>query len=431
MAALPPELWLCVFDLLCHIPAALEIEDHTAIEAYSEDANGIILHNHISSLTQTKLALSNVCWTWRRLALPFLFREVLITSGRHALKLATTLRSLDYLCAVQGRDFPGCWIKRVEVCADIKYWDEECHKALTVVLEYAANLVVFSDAFCTVPSNLIAYAPLVKQLGTLCALGSLRRLEWYCDTPTTLKLVLEGMPCLEVLILCRGHITSTYDNAIALPRLRTLSIGPYVGLSRFAFMKAPRLQNVFLFRSVITPDCDQFLHWLTSCDNLNLRHLRMPSTDALASCVDIKDLPSLETMTIDFGQWRKFTRPISVDFRHMRLRRVNLSNFAFTNSSLYWHHYHKDYHWSTTFTFMHTLLDKQRLPSLKTIGFYIPHSYQRADEFGQFVSSLSVFWGPWLEECRRRGVKVEICLSAEDHLEGVWRPFQPAVIHRQ
>jgi hypothetical protein len=421
MRQLPPELWLHIFGALCHVPASLEIQDHKIIEAYSEDANGIILHNQISSRTQTKVALSTVCWSWRDLALPLLFKEILIKSGQHASKLATTLQGISYHNAVQGSHYPGCWIKRIEVLSDINYWDEEGHEALTVILKNASNLTVFSDAFCTVPSNLVSHGPLIKQLSNLCVSGSLRRLEWYCDTPATLELVLKGTPRLEVLILCRGHIVSRADHVITLPSLRILSIGPYVGLSRFACMNAPCLESVLLFRSIVTADCEDFLHWLTSCSNL--RHLRVPSTDALASCIDVQYMPRLETMAIDFGQWRKFTRPIVGEFRHKNLRRIDLSNFAFTNSSLYWHNYHKDYHWSTTFGFMHSLLDKERLPSLETIGFYIPHSYHRADEFGEVVSSLSVFWRPWLDDCKKRGIKVEICLSAEDHLNGIWQPF--------
>ena len=277
MRRLPPELWLHIFDALCHIPASLETQDHKIIEAYSEDVNGIILHNQIASLTQTKLALSSVCWSWRNLALPFLFREILIRSGRHAAKLATTLKELKQCKTAQGLHFPGCWIKRIEVLSDIKYWDEDGHEALTMVLENASNLVVFSDAFCTVPSNLVSHTPLIKQLSSLCISGSLRRLEWYCDTPTTLELVLKGTPCLEVLILCRGHITSNVDQAITLPCLRILSIGPYVGLTRFSFMDAPCLESVLLYRSIVTVDCEAFLRWLTSCGSL--RHLRVPSTD--------------------------------------------------------------------------------------------------------------------------------------------------------
>ena len=423
MVELPSELWLCVFDTLFHIPSALELRDHRTIEAYSEDANGIVFHNILSQLARRKLAISVVSRNWRRLALPFLYREILIRSGRHASMLAATLQT-HKKChgSIQGQQPPGCWIRRIEVFTEVKYWDEECHQALTVILENAPNLVAFSDAFCTVPSNLVSFGPLVKQLGSLCSLGSLRRLEWYCDTPTTLSLVLGEMPLLEVLVLCRGHVISDHTNTITLPRLHTLSIGPYVGLSKFTYMNAPILQNVLLFRSIITSDCSGFYQWLLSRGSL--LHLRMPSTDVLAEYMNVEDFTCLTSMTIDFGQWRKFTRPITGDFSHKLLERVNLHNFGFTNSSLYWNNYHKDYHWSTTFSFMHSLLDKQSLPSLKTIGFYIPHSYQRANEFGELVASLDIFWGPWLEACRKRGIGVEVCLNAEDHLGGVWEKLE-------
>ena len=56
MPALPSEIWLYVFELVAYIPGVLAISDVRAIEAFSEDYNGVILTGLYDDVMKAKLA---------------------------------------------------------------------------------------------------------------------------------------------------------------------------------------------------------------------------------------------------------------------------------------------------------------------------------------------------------------------------------------
>lgn len=245
---LPTELWIKVFKHISHIPGVLDISDPRAVEAYSEDENGIILHNIHSESMKTKLSISLVCSSWRKLILPFLFEYIIIRSSRQVHVVAKTLERLRKTQDYEA--YYGRRIRRLEIVMEYTHWDEEAVDSLAVVLDHCPNLVVFSDFFSTgrIPNN--SSGPVIRRLQDLCEQGHLRRIESSGAVAFPLQDLLCGTPSLEVLIA--NHL-SIYN--VSLPCLHTLVLGSSSTIFAFelACIDGPKLRHLITRSKVLDP----------------------------------------------------------------------------------------------------------------------------------------------------------------------------------
>lgn len=421
---LPPEVWLQVFSEFAHVPGAFSLTNHSAIEAFSEDSEGIVVHKlHCESMS-TKLALSQVCWLWRKLVLPSVFEYVLIRSSAHAKVVAKALREFKNM--QMSSEFYGLWINRIEVYSSDHYWDDEAQMEIVSILNNSPNITVFSDLFCPVTSNFMC-PQIINKLQDLCEEGKLRRIEWYTGPPDLATCLLRGMPSLQVFVLGRSNIMPFCASMTLLPCLRIFVAGPHASPSDLLDLHAPNLQSLIMHTKAFHT-ARGFRPVTISFSTLHRLRLRYKDYDNAHDY--LCELRTLDILNFDFGRaldFKKLSR-----FKHTNLKRINIIKFPLFHRSLAWHIRYGD--WSVLCDFMNSLFDPRYLPSLTTIGFLIPKSYF---SHGPFMTNLKKkpdgyeeFWRPWMKECKARGVKLEASLGSEDHCLGLWQPFQVNLLPR-
>lgn len=419
--ALPPEIWLKVFSEVSYIPGVLCLTDDSAIEAFSEDSEGIILHKLYCESMGAKLAISKVCRCWHTLVLPFLFEYVIIKSGWHAEAVAHALH--EFKEHQTESEYYGRWIKRVEIFTADQYWSDENDLDFISILEMAPNVAIFSDLFCPVPSNIMSPG-LIHKLQTLCEEGSLRRIEWYTGSPDAVSNLLKGTPSLRTLILGRSNTVS--EIKISLPNLEIFVLGIHASVARINSLHAPALRCLIMHTRTF---CDlEGRDWL--CRYFpGLHRLRLRNGDYSDTQWDIGNLSCLETLTFDFG--KNFSFKLLKKVRHKTLARLNLARFPLFHRSLDWHIRYGD--WTRLYDFMFSLLSDD-LPALHTIGFLIPQSYF---SHGPFLTDLkkmpdgyAIFWKPWTNLCKERNIRLVASLGADAHFCDVWQPFRLGLLPR-
>ncbi|KLO18621.1 hypothetical protein SCHPADRAFT_993501 [Schizopora paradoxa] len=410
IVSLPLELWLEVFSFACYVPGILDIANPRAIEAYSSDSNGIVLDNLISVAMKTKRAIGSVCRSWWWCIQPFMFEHIRIKSGAHALVVARRLEEVNE----RGTEscHPGRWVKRVEIHSSDQYWDEERSDAMVRILDNAPNVSVFSDLFCCSPSSILDHEPLLRKLAERCAHGSLRRLEWYSGSPSSLNRLLHNMEALEVLLIGRGFISSDFDSQINLPHLTTIVAGEYANSCRFQDVQCPSLKSLVVHRSVM-PHSKFDIRSHFEIDG-KVEHMRLNFEDWRTNYVPLENFNALTSLSFDFG--RRFTASNIKELTHQLIERLEFANFAP-------HERYSRATWNCLREFMFGLLDKRALPSLSSIGFLVP---ERFLSHGQSLGScrdLDEFWEPWMKACKSRNIQVDMSLGIEAQVGGIWRTF--------
>jgi len=411
---LPLELWLEIFSFACYVPGLFDISNTRAIQAYSSDSNGIVLDNMISVAMRTKRAISRVCRTWWWCIQPLMFEHVRVKSGAHALLVAQRLEGFKK-CGTE-LCHPGRWIKRVEIQSSDQFWDEERSDAMVRILNNSPNVSIFSDLFCCSPSSILDYEPLLHKLADLCVHGSLRRLEWYSGSPSSLNRLLHNLKDLEVLIVGRGFISSDFDSQIRLPRLTTIVAGEYANSCRFQDVHCPSLKSLVVHRSVM-PHSKFDIRSHFAIDG-KVEHMRLLFDDWKSNYVALENFSALTSLTFDFG--RRFMANNIKELAHKRLERVEFVSFALFSSSF---EPNSRGLWDSLKDFMFGLLDKRKLPSLASIGFLVPDKYFSHGPTTRSQRDFEEFWEPWMEACNSRNVRVEMSLGIEAHVGDIWRIF--------
>ncbi|EJD05867.1 uncharacterized protein FOMMEDRAFT_153211 [Fomitiporia mediterranea MF3/22] len=423
-AKLPPEIWLRIFDFLVYIPGILDISNVRAIEAYAEDNEGIILHGLYDEAMNVKLAISLVSRKWRRLVLPFLFEYVIIRSGRQARMVADALSRLHQ---AQGEEeYYGRWIKRVEVILQDHYWEQDSIDSLATVLRLAPNVLVFSDFFSTGRLPNYATRGVVKTLHSLSERGRLRRIE--CSSvfgAFRLHTLLCGTPSLQVLIT-----KQLSSHPITLPNLRILVIRKSDAILAYKLgnLNAPSLHSLVLHNNALNP-LTGYPPTRTSIPYPNLRHLRCLHMDERLSPLSlfrIAETPGLTSLTLDFGQ-----RPVVKDLEKFRVKHQTLERIDLVRLPTF--SYRLDPSCDLegqrfVSGFLESLLKRDDIPYLRTIGFLRPRSYFDTGDFTKYVpararASTAEFWENFISLCKSRGVNVEASVGASDHFWGIWQPF--------
>ena len=436
MPALPSEIWLYVFELVAYIPGILAISDVRAIEAFSEDYNGVILTGLYDDVMKAKLAISQVCWTWRRIMLPLLFEFVVIKSGRHTQKIAEALKRIDSE-QPRGQCY-GRWIKRLEIMSSDSIWDTESADALRGILEHTPNLLAFSDYFRQGSMYKGFCDRIVRVLEDLSAKGRLRRI----DTSGGLIYrpdLLSNMASLEVLITSQALISP-----VELPQqLHTLVIAN----SEFCIPQSLGCLNGRKLRSLITrvgtirSGFEQVSFRHIGNDTglaIGLTHFRWftsfashKTSDMKGFRVTVSDMPALKSLTVDFAS--SGVRPFETfRIQHPTLERVNFANFPAFGQRLTPAQYEEGL--GALLDFLLSLLKVDYNPSLRVIGFYrhlswFESGYFSTDSRVPNGENFTVF-SRFLDACKGRGIAVEASIGARDHLYGIWQPFRLGMVPR-
>ena len=142
---IPVEIWSKIFSMAVYIPGAYDIQDYSAILAFTRDTHGICLQDVFWQSMRTKLACSRVCKYWNAISQPFLFQYLRIESGKQACAIANALEQ-----APQGTDEKGGgkWTLRVDLALEGEHvWELVHDEAMGKIFRHCENLVCFSDAF--------------------------------------------------------------------------------------------------------------------------------------------------------------------------------------------------------------------------------------------------------------------------------------------
>lgn len=409
---LPVELWLEVFSYATFVPGLLDVTDSRAIEAYSSDANGVAVDNSVTTALKTKRAISEVCWTWWRYIQPMLFEHIRIKSGAHAVQIADRLEASGEEEKVCHR---GRWIKRVEIFTSDCYWDEERVEALIHILNKSPNLTVFSDLFCSSPSSILENNAVIETLASKCTLGNLRRLEWYSGSSDSLCRLLEQSKRLEVLVLGRGCLANSYSDPITLPNLTTLITSEYATPSRFKDIQLPSIKSLIIHGTVI-PASKFDVRDYFSLEG-DIQRMRLQLDDWRSNYVNLCAFKELRTLALDFG--RRYSGANCKKLQHGTVEEIDFVNFPLFRFVNIWESRRSPESRKGLEELMYGILEKDALPVLKRIGFYVPQSYPSWVE-----SSVSKdFWKPWIEACAARGINVEISVGESAHIRNSWKPF--------
>ncbi|KAI1786354.1 hypothetical protein LXA43DRAFT_1034082 [Ganoderma leucocontextum] len=217
----PPEVWLNVFDHATHIPGAYTCDDGPAILAYAADQHGIALHSRHREATNTMLSASLVCKAWTPLADEFLFRYILVKSGNHAIKIATTLK---HFADIRRRSsFPGRYALRLELFLEGgHHWDSSHTIALAIIFSLCPNICVFSTAFMPVDAPFYC-ALFMTAMQVVGMRSSLRRLELKGHAALFGGVLPPLAPHLESLVLVPLYAMG-YKSELTFPNLRTFAL---------------------------------------------------------------------------------------------------------------------------------------------------------------------------------------------------------------
>ncbi|THH07293.1 hypothetical protein EW145_g3474 [Phellinidium pouzarii] len=422
---LPPELWLRVFAFLTYIPGVMSTTDDNAIEAFSEDSEGVILQELYRKTMDVKLAVSRVSWMWRILILPSLYEYVTVKSRQHARLVATTL---SYLRTSQAEeDYYGRWVKRVEVSAEDDYWDEESLVSLVGILDCTPNIQVFSDFFSLSRSGI--GTALIERLCALCEKGYLRRIEWSGVVDSSLSELLQGTRSLQVLVS-----RQLISNPTILPNLRNLIIRTVkpTCFSNLENFLAPNLRSLVMHSHTSVPS--QLSATSTQGLFTGLQHLRWICSYGNGPTIDFKNFLGLTVLTLDLGSRRgDIERFKKLRIEHQTLERINIVHLPHLRLQF---GCDGDVEERLLISeFMHSLLNVEENPSLKCIGLFIPRNYFShaldTEPSSEEVSAVfEGFWRVFLAHCNTRGIKVEASLGSDAHFRGSWQPFHINLLPR-
>lgn len=164
------------------------------------------------------LSASLVCKAWTPIAAEYLFRYILVKSGNHAVKIATTLDSLTNNSLRSCS--PGRFTLRLELFLEgVHQWETSHTAALTSILSHCLNIRVFSTAFMSVD------APYDSQqfMNAMQAVGlrpNIRRLELKGNAALFWVVLPSLAPHLESLVLIPLYARGTRSE-LTFPNLRT------------------------------------------------------------------------------------------------------------------------------------------------------------------------------------------------------------------
>ncbi|KAL5529205.1 hypothetical protein ACEPAG_5179 [Sanghuangporus baumii] len=432
---LPPEIWIHVFEILAYIPGIFALSDERAIEAFSEDGNGIILQGLYADIMKTKLAISQVSWAWRKLILPLLFECVVVKSGRHALEVATVLARLKE--EQSEDDYYGRWIKRVEVLVSEKCWEQDSADALVRILELSPNIVVFSDLFRfgTLPQDSIP--SIIRTLQSLNESGQLRRVDSSGGIIYRLSL-LSNIPSLEVLVTSQAIATP-----LVLPKLRTLSIAnsEVVLAHGLGNLIAPNLQSLITRDKIARSSSAVKVHLHSNSSlSVRLKHLRWTPPRHIKTIQQLKkirlniaDMPELTSLTVDMGTLSSLGSIENFRIKHQTLQRIVFANFPTFGIRIHLGHYLQGRRIYSDF--LHSLLKVEDNPSLQTIGFLRYQSYFEPGNFSShsrpWEGDVNItLWRDFLAACKERGITVEASVGAKNNFYGNWQPFHLGLVPR-
>lgn len=427
---LPPEIWHRIFDFLFYIPGAFST-DAEAVESYSEDSEGITLHGLYDDVMSNKLAASMVCRAWRNATLPSLYSYVKIVNRRHAVLVANLFKSFK---VSQGNEFHyGQLVKRFEVCAEDGFWDEESIDALNQCVTLMPNIQVYSDFFSLNISR--SSDALVQQLQGLCEKGRLRRIEWSGTIARDVAQLLQGTPSLKVLIT-----RDMPQLPLQLPVLESLvlRVGKAIQSSDMDDLQCPSLKSLIIHSHVIDTDtkCPTTKIPSSCPDVTRLRLLRSPGSDIIPL---LEDLKSLRVLTLDLGLRKgDFTQLMRLKFKHECLSRLNIVHLPLVLSLIGTGGGGYASEERIIADFLDTLMNKDNLPVLKSIGIYIPRSIfslvqndERDDDDSESRNPiLRKFWTTLSQLCTDRGIALEASVGSDAHFRGAWLPFRMNLVPR-
>ncbi|KAI6109093.1 hypothetical protein EV401DRAFT_385174 [Pisolithus croceorrhizus] len=177
----PAEVWEHIFGFATHVPCTLVSELYAKRECIGDQRSAL------ESALATKRNLVLVCKWWQHMAMRYLYRVVLIRTGRNILVLDHTLR--NYAMgngSFVGMRSPGHWTRRLDItlhpsneseCED----PDRCVKRLADVIQFLPKLEIVSFAItCALGSE-----PNIMPFNVLdalrCSADSLRTLDWSGD----------------------------------------------------------------------------------------------------------------------------------------------------------------------------------------------------------------------------------------------------------
>ncbi|KAI6127992.1 hypothetical protein EV401DRAFT_940558 [Pisolithus croceorrhizus] len=202
----PAEVWEHIFGFATHVPCMLVSELYVERECIGDQRSAL------ESALATKRNLVLVCKWWQHMAMRYLYRVVLIRTGRDILALDHTLR--NYATgngSFVGTRSPGHWTRRLDITLHLSNESEcedpdRCVKRLADVIQFLPKLEIVSFAItCALGSE-----PNIMPFNVLdalrCSANPLRTLDWSGDNffPQLHQLeeLLRDLPNLRVLC-CR------------------------------------------------------------------------------------------------------------------------------------------------------------------------------------------------------------------------------------
>ncbi|KAI5990927.1 hypothetical protein EDD15DRAFT_2197719 [Pisolithus albus] len=229
----PVEVWDRIFESATDVPYALVPEVYEKSDCLGDQ------HSTLEAALATKRNLALVCKQWQYMTMRYVYRTVLIRTGRDLLALFCTLRNYatgNGSCV--GTRSPGQWTRRLDVTLDLRNKCEDLErivKHLTYVIKSLPKLEIVSFA---IPESLGSEPGfLIMPLGVLDALrrsaNSLRILDWsgedFFPQIHQLEELLRDLPNLRVLrcyqlVWANGIIPSNI-----LSSLTTLAVSGWVG----------------------------------------------------------------------------------------------------------------------------------------------------------------------------------------------------------
>lgn len=288
---LPLELWLDIFQFSTYVHRSATLKPLDPFTARKASTN-VMAPNTPALALQTKLALVNVCKSWRRLALPILYQHVVIRSPLRAGQILRTLeesRTPVPSDSSQGAKLPGYgqWTRHIEVfthsrgCSNLSYL-----QSLFSVFRCCPNLRTLSGTWShPLPPQFLdavstIYGPVLEELCWNEASDKLNRNLWRFTTSATIDFLTSFsslrildlrhfkakdplpdfrdterpiLPFVQDLILSTHSWSLATASHIAMPRLRSLTVRAgtpeYSGttqLTQFIKVHGPSLQYIDL-----------------------------------------------------------------------------------------------------------------------------------------------------------------------------------------
>ncbi|RXW25046.1 hypothetical protein EST38_g807 [Candolleomyces aberdarensis] len=220
---LPPEIWLEIFEFATYVHRSATIKPLDPFTVKRTSTNVMGVNTPVFAL-QTKLAIIAVCKSWRRLALPILYRHIVIRSPKRAERILEALQASRTTDPVQSQATGpincGQWTRHIEVfthsrgCASLKYL-----QSLFAIFRCCPNLQILSGTWIHLlpPEFLDAvsrmYGPSVEGLyWSETSDRIIRRQDRPITTSTTLAFL--------------SAFSLSTANRLSLPRLHSFTVKP-------------------------------------------------------------------------------------------------------------------------------------------------------------------------------------------------------------